>query len=100
MAGFFVIMLPPNQQPLLKPGLAEYSLHLVCEFAPPNWSLQPTAPQCVVTFPSDSLAAGTAPGTRCAQNQRQHTARQSRFLLAPASVFSAAPSGAAAELGR
>jgi hypothetical protein len=66
----------------------------------PNRALQPTAPQGVVELPSNSPAAGTAPGTRCAQNQRQHTARQSRFLLAPVPVFSAAPSGAAAELGR
>src|SRR4051812_45989466 len=65
----------------------------------PNRPLQRTAPQFVVAFLSNSTAAGTAPGTRCAQNQR-HTARQSRFLLAPFPVFSAAPSGAAAELLR
>ena len=68
--------------------------------AVPNRALHPTAPQSVVTFSSNSAAAGTAPVTRCAQNQRQHTARQSRFLLAPFPVFSAAPSGAAAELQR
>jgi hypothetical protein len=62
-----------------------------------NRSLRPTVPQCVVAFFSNSPAAGSAPGTQCAQNQSQHTARLSRFLLAPFPVFSAAPSGAAAE---